>query len=110
MFNKDFYPTPEAVCIQMLSGSNLQDKIVYEPHGGKGDLISAIKKAGAKEVLTSEINPDLAKVCSQKADIFVGTNVFAVEDYQISHVDFIIFNYFVVMVLTLANGYVNIVI
>ena len=91
MFNKDFYPTPEAVAHQMCFGLEIENKTVYEPHGGKADLIKVIKSYNPKKVITSEINPDLQKICSTEAQL-IGNDFLQVKKEDVSHVHHIIMN------------------
>lgn len=90
IFDKNFYPTPKQVAETMLLGLDLQDKVVLEPQAGKGDLVDTIKSKGTK-VLICELNEDLAKISSIKAQ-FLKPNFFNVKAEEISHVDFIIMN------------------
>lgn len=90
MFHKEFYPTPSNVIERMCACIDLYEKVVYEPHGGKADIIKYVKNLGAK-VIFSEINKDLASICSKYASI-VDYDFFNVTSEQISHVDFIIMN------------------
>lgn len=90
--NQDFYPTHKEAADILLRNLDLFDKIVLEPHGGKGDLIEQIKLAGAKEIITCEIEKDLIPICSEKADKFLKPNFLEVSSDEISHVDYIIAN------------------
>ena len=42
MFNKDFYPTPKEVIMQMIDGINLNEKVVLEPSAGKGNIVDSV--------------------------------------------------------------------
>lgn len=91
MFNKNFYPTPSDVAELMTQDLNLENKMVYEPHGGKGDLISFLQSKGAT-VITSEIDADLALISRKKADRFIQHDFLNVQAHEITHIDFIIAN------------------
>ena len=39
-----------------------KDKVILEPHAGKGKIVDFCKENGAKEVLTIEINKDLQEI------------------------------------------------
>ena len=69
MFNRDFYPTPEKVIIDMLKVSDVKDKIILEPSAGTGNIVDYCLKMGAKEVLTCEINDDLRTVLAEKSQV-----------------------------------------
>ncbi len=67
MFGEQFYPTPMDVAEKMLAP--VLEKIkagvsILEPSAGKGDLLNAIIRAGAKKesVYAIEIDPDLTNV------------------------------------------------
>lgn len=90
MFNKNFYPTPEAVVLEMIKGLDLTGKVVLEPSAGKGNIIDILKRKGAK-VLCCENNEDLAQIAKSKAT-FLKPDFFDVTAAEISHVDYIIMN------------------
>lgn len=89
MFHKEFYPTPDNV-IQMMD-LDVAGKTVYEPHGGKADIIKYCINNGAYTVYASEINDDLRAICSKYASI-IGTDFFSVKSEQISDVQLIVMN------------------
>jgi len=91
MFDKDFYPTPKEVIFKMLRGLDIANKIVLEPSAGKGDIINILKREKAT-VLACEKNEELAKICTEKADVFLGYDFLEVTSDQISHIDFIVMN------------------
>lgn len=91
MFNKDFYPTPRYVLDEILCDIDLTGKVVYDPEGGKGDIVDYCKEFGAKEVLASEIHDELRKILASKCKV-IGTDFLQVTSDQISHVDMIIMN------------------
>lgn len=90
MFHKEFYPTPDFVMPMM--GIDCRDMVVYEPHGGKGDVIDFCVQQGAKEVLTSEINPDLRRILGGKECTIIGEDFMDITAEQISHVQVIVMN------------------
>ena len=65
MFNKDFYPTPNEVIEQMMFGIDIANNVFLEPSAGKGNIIDYLTERGAKEVLSCEINHDLAKIAAR---------------------------------------------
>lgn len=89
MFHKEFYPTPRHVLDMM--GIECHGKIVFEPHGGKGNIIDYCKEWGASEVLACEINDDLRAICERKATV-IGSDFFKVKSDDISHVQLIVMN------------------
>lgn len=89
MFHKEFYPTQESTLLKM--GIDCSNKICYEPHAGKGDIVDYLLKNGAKEVIASEINEDLRHVVSQKCRL-IGTDFLDVSAEDISHVQLIVMN------------------
>lgn len=90
MFNKDFYPTPENVITQMISGIDFKNKYVLEPSAGKGNIIDYLLNQGAK-VSFCEINKDLANICQSKAS-FLKQDFLDVKGHEISHINFIVMN------------------
>ncbi|MDH6381215.1 hypothetical protein M2451_002544 [Dysgonomonas sp. PFB1-18] len=91
MFNKDFFPTPTGVIEQMLMNVEVFDKIFLEPSAGKGNIVDYLNENGAKEVLTCEINKDLAKIVASKSK-YITADFLSLRSEQISHVDIIIMN------------------
>jgi hypothetical protein len=91
MFDKNFYPTPEAVIDEMLQGEDVTGKICYEPQAGKGNIVDRLMFEGASEVIASEINPDLRKIVATKCRV-IGEDFLKIESDQISHVNYIIMN------------------
>lgn len=90
MFNKDFYPTPAEVIMQMVDGINLQGKIILEPSAGKGDIVDYCIGAGA-EVFACKTNQDLKKILSSKCKV-IADDFLTVESHHISHIHCIIMN------------------
>lgn len=90
--NKGFYPTPEKIVEQTLFNIEVKGKIILEPHGGKGDAIEVLRKYEAKEIITCELDSDLAVIAASKADRFLKNDFFKVTSDEISHVDLIWMN------------------
>lgn len=90
MFNKDFYPTPPEVIDQMISGLDLNGKVVLEPSAGKGNIVDALKMVGAK-VIVCENNEDLAQIVKAKGT-FLKNDFLEVLATEVSHIDYIIMN------------------
>ena len=91
MFNKDFYPTPKEVIEQMMFGIDITNNVFLEPSAGKGNIVDYLNEHGAKEVLTCEINPDLAKIAGSKGRL-IANDFLTVQKEEISHVDTIVMN------------------
>ena len=91
MFNRDFYPTPENVIVEMLKVSDVADKIILEPSAGTGNIVDYLNKMGAKEVLTCEINDKLRSSLAGKSQI-IGTDFLELKAEDISHIDMIVMN------------------
>ncbi|MDF3076161.1 MAG: hypothetical protein K0S09_50 [Sphingobacteriaceae bacterium] len=90
MFNKDFYPTPKAIISYMLAGENLNGKTILEPSAGKGDIVDYCIGAGAN-VLTCELNHDLAKIVASKSK-FLKADFLQLQAHEISHIHAIYMN------------------
>ena len=90
MFNNDFFPTPIHVIEIMLDGLDLSGKVILEPSAGKGNIIDAIGDR-AKEVLSCELHPDLAKIAASKSR-FLCHDFLSLKSTEISHIDYIIMN------------------
>ena len=91
MFNRDFYPTPKPVIERMLSGIDIYNNVILEPSAGKGDIVDYLNEAGAKEVLSCEINKDLAKIAASKSQL-IASDFLTISTEQISHVNVIVMN------------------
>ena len=89
IFHKEFFPTPNAVL--ELMQIDCKNKIILEPHAGKGDIVDFVINNGAKEVLAFEINTDLQKIVQNKCSL-IGSDFFDCIEEQISHIDQIIMN------------------
>lgn len=89
MFHTEFFPTPVSA-IELMQ-IDCKDKVILEPHAGKGDIIDYCYSNGAKEVLAFEINKDLQKIVKSKARL-LGEDFFECKPEQISHIDSIIMN------------------
>jgi len=94
--NPDFYPTPQEVIDQMLLEVDVRDKVVLEPSAGKGDIVTSLIEAGAKEVLACENDPNLLWTLqmSQPADRFrlLKEDFLRVTREDVAHVDAIVAN------------------
>lgn len=89
MFHPEFYPTPPEV-IEMMQ-LDCQNRIILEPHAGKGNIVDYCLQNGAKEVLSIEINKDLQEIVKQKSSL-IGEDFFLCTPDQISHIDAIFMN------------------
>ena len=89
MFHKEFYPTP--IDVLQLMQIDCDNKIVLEPHAGKGDIIDFCFNNGAKDVLAIEINEDLQKIVKEKAKL-IGSDFLECKPEQISHINLIVMN------------------
>ena len=91
MFNQDFYPTPESVVYAMLQGSEVSNKVILEPSAGKGNIVNVLNLLGAKEVLTCEINNDLATIVKEQSK-FLKPDFMQVKREEVSHINMIVMN------------------
>ncbi len=91
MFNPDFYPTPSEVIDLMLNGTDVSGKVVLEPSAGKGNIVDALRKFGAKQILTFEKEPDLQIILESKSKV-LGSDFLKCTKEDISHINFIIMN------------------
>lgn len=91
MFNADFYPTPFEVFERMAEGETIQGRNILEPHGGKGDLVTYLQEAGARDVVACEIEPELRAILQTKCRV-IGTDFLAMTSEQISHIQCIYMN------------------
>lgn len=91
MFNKDFFPTPEAVINLMTEGEVLTGKVILEPSAGKGNIVDYLINEGAKDIIACESNEDLKKILATKCKI-IESDFFTLTSDKISHIDFIIMN------------------
>ena len=91
MFNKNFFPTPLEVINIMMEGENIQNKVILEPSGGKGDIVDYLTEQGAKTVISCENNEDLRKILQTKCTI-IEPDFLALTSDKISHIDFIVMN------------------
>lgn len=89
MFHSEFYPTPKEVLHMMQL--DCKDKVILEPHAGKGNIVDFCKENGAKEILTYEINKDLQEIVKRKSTL-LGSDFFECKPEQISHIDAIYMN------------------
>lgn len=89
MFDKDFYPTPVET-IEMM-GIDCHDKIVLEPSAGSGNIIDWLKVNGVRDVLSCELNSNLAEIIKRKSR-FIKDDFLKVRPEEISHIQMIIGN------------------
>lgn len=90
--NKDFFPTPKEIILQMLSEIDIEGKTILEPSCGKGNIIDVLKECKPKEIIACELHKELAKIAETKADKFLKHDFFEVSATEISHIDYIIMN------------------
>lgn len=89
MFHSEFYPTPPEV-IQLMN-LDCMNKVILEPHAGKGNIVDYCISNGAKQVLSIELNKDLQQIVKQKSTL-IGDDFFDCKPEQISHVHAIYMN------------------
>lgn len=89
MFHSEFYPTPPEV-IQLMQ-LDCKNRVILEPHAGKGNIVDYCIHNGAKEVLSIEINKDLQHIVKQKSTL-IGEDFFECKPEQISHIHAIYMN------------------
>lgn len=89
MFDKEFYPTPLLV-LEMMQ-IDCKNKVVLEPHAGKGDIVDYLQNNNAKEVIAIELNKDLQKLVSDMCRV-VGSDFLECKAEDISHIDMIVMN------------------
>lgn len=90
MFNKDFYPTPEALIDTMAEGYDITGKVILDPEAGDGRILEYITAHGGT-ALGCEIDKDLQEIAKRKC-LFIGEDFLKVEAHQISHIDAIFMN------------------
>ena len=91
MFDRDFYPTPIEVIQQMLSTSEINEKIILEPSAGSGNIVDYLKENGAKEVIACELNDKLRLIVEDKCRI-IANDFLTVTPDMVSHIDMIVMN------------------
>lgn len=89
MFDKEFYPTPAHVLDLMQIDCN--NKVVLEPHAGKGDIVDYLIANQAKQVIAFEKHKDLNKIVATKCNV-LGYDFFDCTAEQISHINLIVMN------------------
>lgn len=92
MINKDFYPTPEIVAHQMLSGLQLENKNVLEPQAGSGKLLDIIREYSPSRTFACESDPVLKNIVIDKCNVFLGDDFLQLKSSDVSHIHFIIMN------------------
>lgn len=91
MFGVDFYPTPDELAQELIKDVYLSGRVVLEPSAGVGNLIRAIKQAGAAQVLACEIDPDFRTIIQHQAEL-IEPDFLKVQSHQVSHIHAIIMN------------------
>ena len=91
IFEKDFYPTPEDVIVQMLAMSDITDKVILEPSAGSGNIVTFLQNNGAKEVIACEKNTKLRNIVEKKCQV-IADDFLSVTSDMVSHVDMIVMN------------------
>lgn len=91
-YNPDFYPTPREVIEKMLIDDSPADMVVLEPSAGSGNIARALRDAGAAEVLTCEIDPNLQPILRRDGFRLIASDFMTVTAEQISHVNMIVMN------------------
>lgn len=89
MFDKEFYPTP--IHVLDMIGLDVRNKIILEPHGGKGDIIDYCQASGASKIYAYELNDDLRKIVSTKAHV-LGSDFLESKAEEICMVNTIVMN------------------
>ena len=93
MFGPDFYPTPENVIDIILSYIDVQGKTILEPSAGSGNIVDALTRASAKDVLACEKNEKLLHILKGNNNCkVIGTDFLNITADKISHIDAIIMN------------------
>ena len=91
IFERDFYPTPEDVIVQMLAMSDITDKVILEPSAGSGNIVTFLQNNGAKEVIACEKNTKLRNIVEKKCQV-IADDFLSVTSDMVSHVDMIVMN------------------
>jgi len=91
-YNPDFYPTPREVIEKMLMDDSPAGMVVLEPSAGSGNIARVLREAGAAEVLTCEIDPNLQPILRRDGFRLIASDFMQVTSEQISHVDMIVMN------------------
>jgi hypothetical protein len=89
MINKDFYPTPESVILQM--NLDVVNRIVYDPSAGSGNILDWCKSNGAKRTIGTEIEPKLKSILKVNHEL-IKDDFLQVQSADISHVNLIAMN------------------
>ena len=91
-YNPDFYPTPKEVINKMLMDDSPAGLVVLEPSAGSGNIARALREAGAAEVLTCEIDPNLQPILRRDGFRLIASDFMSVTAEQVSHVNMIVMN------------------
>src|SRR5690625_4767865 len=77
LFNKDFYPTPETVFMQLMSGKRFLDGKILEPSAGKGDMVKFFK---TKDGIRDNYNIDVIEIDPELSNFLIGEGLNVVWD------------------------------
>lgn len=91
-YNPDFYPTPKEVINKMLMDDSPAGLVVMEPSAGSGNIARALREAGAAEVLTCEIDPNLQPILRRDGFRLIASDFMNVTAEQVSHINMIVMN------------------
>lgn len=91
IFEKDFYPTPEDVIVQMLALSDITDKVILEPSAGSGNIVTFLQNNGAREVIACEKNSKLRSIVEKKCQV-IADDFLTLTSADVSHIDMIAMN------------------
>ena len=91
IFERDFYPTPEEVIVQMLVMSDINNKVILEPSAGSGNIVTFLQNNGAKEVIACEKNNKLRSIVEKKCAV-IADDFLTVTSDMVSHIDMIAMN------------------
>ena len=76
----------------MLTDDSPAGMVVLEPSAGSGNIARALREAGAAEVLTCEIDPNLQPILKRDGFRLIASDFMTVTAEQISHVNMIVMN------------------
>src|SRR5690625_3632712 len=94
LFNKDFYPTPDTVFMQLMLGKRFLDCKILEPSAGKGDMVNLIQAKNGRrdsyDIDVIEIDPELSNFLIGEGLNVVWDDFLTYETYK--EYDYIIMN------------------
>lgn len=76
----------------MLMDDSPAGLVVLEPSAGSGNIARALREAGAAEVLTCEIDPNLQPILRRDGFRLIASDFMSVTAEQVSHVNMIVMN------------------